>query len=114
MSERVIGLVIVGPGTSVPELIASIAAARRKDVGMVMGNVLGTNIFNIFFTLGATAIVMPVTLDLALNTVVIINIAVTALLVGYVTLSKSKTLGRPMGALLVAIYAGYIVNSLMS
>ena len=114
MSERVIGLVIVGPGTSFPELIASITAARRKDVGMVLGNVLGSNIFNVFFTLGATAIIKPIPLDLALNSVVIINVVVTALLVAYVGLSKSRKLGRVMGALLVAIYAGYIANSLIS
>jgi cation:H+ antiporter len=114
MPERVIGLVIVGPGTSFPELIVSISAARRKDVGMVMGNVLGSNIFNILFTLGMTAVIKPIPLDLALNTVIVINVAVTALLVVYVGLSKTRKLGRPMGALLVAIYAGYIVNSLMS
>jgi len=104
----------VGPGTSFPELIASIAAARRKDVGMVLGNVLGSNIFNIFFTLGATALIMPIPLDLALNTAVITNVAVTALLVVFVALSKKRTLGRLMGGLLVAIYAAYIVYSLMS
>jgi cation:H+ antiporter len=114
MSERVIGLVIVGPGTSFPELIASIAAARRKDVGMVLGNVLGSIIFNIFFTLGATALIMPIPLDLALNTAVITNVAVTALLVVFVTLSKKRTLGRLMGGLLLAIYVGYIGYSLMS
>lgn len=114
MAERVIGLVIVGPGTSVPELITSIAAARKKDVGMVLGNVLGSNIFNIFFTLGATALIMPIPLDLALNQVVIINVAVTALLVGYVALSKQPKLGRGMGALLVIVYAAYIVNALLS
>lgn len=114
LSERVIGLVIVGPGTSFPELIASIVAALRKQVGMVIGNVLGSNIFNVFFTLGATALIKPVPLDLALNTVVIINIAVTALLVAYVLLSKKKTLGRPFGALLIAIYAGYIVQAVMA
>jgi cation:H+ antiporter len=114
MAERVIGLVIVGPGTSFPELIASIAAARRNDVGMVLGNVLGSNIFNIFFTLGATALIMPIPLDLALNTAVLLNVAVTALLVAYVALSKNRTLGRGMGALLVTVYAAYIVNSLMS
>ena len=114
MAERVIGLVIVGPGTSFPELIASIAAARRNDVGMVLGNVLGSNIFNIFFTLGATALIMPIPLDLALNTAVLVNVAVTALLVAYVVLSKNRTLGRGMGALLVTVYAAYIVNSLMS
>jgi cation:H+ antiporter len=114
MAERVIGLVIVGPGTSFPELIASITAARRKDVGMVLGNVLGSNMFNVFFTLGATALIKPITLDLALNTAVVINVIVTALLVVSVMLSKKKQLGRPMGALLVAIYIGYIIYSLMS
>ena len=114
MAERVIGLVIVGPGTSVPELMASIAAARRKDVGMVLGNVLGSNIFNIFFTLGATALIMPIPLDLALNLAVIVNVAVTALLVAFVMLSKNRTLGRGMGLLLLAVYAGYITYSLMS
>jgi cation:H+ antiporter len=114
MAERVIGLVIVGPGTSFPELMASIAAARRNDVGMVLGNVLGSNIFNIFFTLGTTALIMPIPLDLALNTAVLVNVAVTALLVAYVALSKNRTLGRGMGAVLVTVYAAYIVNSLMS
>jgi len=114
MAERTIGLVIVGPGTSVPELIASVAAALRKDVGMVLGNVLGSNIFNIFFTLGATALIMPIPLDLALNTVVIINVAVTALLVGYTLLVREPRFGRSMGALLLVIYAGYIANSLMT
>jgi cation:H+ antiporter len=113
LSERVIGLVIVGPGTSFPELIASIVAALRKQVGMVIGNVLGSNIFNVFFTLGATALFKPVPLDLALNTVVVINIGVTALITAYVVLSKNKTLGRPLGALLITIYTGYIVQAVM-
>lgn len=55
LSERVIGLAIVGPGTSVPELVASIVAALKKRVDMVLGNVPGSNILNIFFTLGITA-----------------------------------------------------------
>ncbi len=114
MNDRVIGLVIVGPGTSFPELLATIAAARKKDVGMVMGNVLGSNIFNIFFTLGATALIQPIPLDLALNAVLIINFAVTALLFTYISLSKSRTLGRSLGSLLLVIYISYIVYSLMS
>jgi cation:H+ antiporter len=113
LSERVIGLLIVGPGTSVPELIASIAAARRGDVGMVMGNVLGSNIINVFFTLGVTSLILPIPLDLALNTVVIINVAVTALILGAVWIKKDAMLGRGMGVLLLLIYTGYIANSLM-
>lgn len=65
MQERIIGLLIVGPGTSVPGLITSIAAARKKDAGMVLGNVLGSNIFNVFFTLGATAVIKPIPLDIS-------------------------------------------------
>ena len=114
LSERVIGLVIVGPGTSVPELIASIAAARRKDVGMVMGNVLGSNIINVFFTLGVTSLILPIPLDLALNTVVMINIAVTALILGVVLIKKDAVLGRGLGALLLLIYGAYIAWSLMT
>lgn len=114
MAERVIGLVIVGPGTSFPELIASIAAARRKDVGMVLGNVLGSNIFNIFFTLGATAVILPIPLDLALNTAIIVNASVTALLVAFVMLSKRREFGRPIGMLLLAVYVAYIANSLIA
>lgn len=114
LEERVIGLVIVGPGTSFPELIASIAAARRKDVGMVMGNVLGSNIINVFFTLGATALILPIPLDLALNTIVLVNIGVTALILAVVMMRKDRTLGRGMGALLVLMYLAYIIYSLMS
>lgn len=114
LSERVIGLVIVGPGTSVPELIASIAAARRGDVGMVMGNVLGSNIINVFFTLGVTSLILPIPLDLALNTVVLINIAVTALILGVVLIKKDAVLGRGLGALLLLIYGAYIAWSLIA
>ena len=84
IQEQVIGLLIVGPGTSVPELITSIAAVRRKDVEMVLGNVLGSNIFNVFFTPWATAVI------------------------------KLIPLGRLMGAFLLAVYVGYIVNALVS
>jgi cation:H+ antiporter len=113
LSERVIGLLIVGPGTSFPELIASIVAARKGSADMVVGNVLGSNIFNIFFTLGATAIIHPVPLDLALNMAVLFNIAVTFLLVIYVWFSRQKQLGRGMGVFLLLSYIGYIIYALM-
>jgi cation:H+ antiporter len=113
ISERVIGLLIVGPGTSFPELIASIVAARKGSADMVVGNVLGSNIFNIFFTLGATAIIHPVPLDLALNIAVLFNIAITFLLVIYVWFSRQKQLGRGIGAFLLLSYVGYIIHALV-
>lgn len=112
LSERVIGLAIVGPGTSVPELVASIVAALKKQVDMVIGNVLGSNILNIFFTLGVTSLISPVPLDLSLNTVVLINIGITAALVGYVRFSERK-IGHPMGALLVVAYVAYLVTAIL-
>jgi cation:H+ antiporter len=113
ISERVIGLLIVGPGTSFPELIASIVAARKGSADMVVGNVLGSNIFNIFFTLGATAIIHPVPLDLALNIAVLFNIAVTLLLVIYVWFSRQKQMGRGIGVFLLLSYVGYIIHALV-
>ncbi len=113
LSERVIGLLIVGPGTSFPELIASIVAARKGSADMVVGNVLGSNIFNIFFTLGATAILHPVPLDLALNLAVLVNIAVTFLLVIYAWFFSQKPMGRGIGVLLLLSYVGYIIYALV-
>ena len=112
LSERVIGLAIVGPGTSVPELVASIVAALKKQVDMVIGNVLGSNILNVFFTLGATALIAPVPLDLSLNTVVLINIGITAALTAYVRFSD-RSIGRPVGLLLVVAYVAYLTTAIM-
>jgi len=106
LSERVIGLLVVGPGTPFPELIASIVAARQGNAGMVIGNVLGSNMFNVFFTLGVTALIMPVPLDLPLNRVVLANAGVTAL--------RRPQIGRPLGAVVLASYAAYLFVSLSS
>ena len=114
LSNRVIGLLIVGPGTSFPELIASIVAARKGSADMVIGNVLGSNIFNIFFTLGATALIRPVPLDLALNVAVLFNIAITFFLVMFAWFSRKKLMGRGIGLFLVLSYVGYIIYALMS
>jgi cation:H+ antiporter len=113
VSERLIGLLIVGPGTSVPELVASIVAARKKQADMVIGNVLGSNIFNVFFTLGITALIHPVPLDLSLNQVVVINFAVTLFLALFAWLSPKKEFGRGVGAVVCAAYVGYVALSLL-
>lgn len=112
MSERVIGLVIVGPGTSIPELVASIVAARKKQADMVIGNVLGSNIFNVFFTLGVTSLIRPIPLDLSLNIVIVINISITLLLTLYARFGRSKQFGPVIGFLLITAYVAYIVQSI--
>jgi cation:H+ antiporter len=113
VSERLIGLLIVGPGTSVPELVASIVAALKKQADMVIGNVLGSNIFNVFFTLGVTAFIHPVPLDLALNQVVVIHIAITLFLALFAWLSPRKVFGPVVGVVACATYAGYVAVSIL-
>ena len=81
---------------------------------MVVGNVLGSNIFNIFFTPGATALIRPVPLDLALNVVILVHIAITFFLVMFAWFSRKKRMGRVIGVFLVASYVAYITYALMS
>lgn len=108
MSEHNIGLLIVGPGTSIPELIACLIAARQRNTDMIVGNILGSNLFNIFFTLGVTAMIAPVPLDLALNKVVLMYLLVSLLLIPMVWCSKDKKLGRFSAVILLASYGFYL------
>lgn len=108
MSEHNIGLLIVGPGTSIPELIACLIAARQLNTDMIVGNIIGSNLFNIFFTLGVTAIIAPVPLDLALNKVVLMYLLVSLLLIPMVWCTKEKKVGRLPAAFLLASYAVYL------
>ncbi len=85
----------------------------KKQVDMVLGNVLGSNILNIFFTLGVTALIEPVPLDLHLNTVVLINIGLTLVLVQYTRFSD-RSIGRPMGVFLVAAYIAYLAAAILA
>ena len=113
VSERLIGLLIVGPGTSVPELVASLVAALKKQADMVIGNVLGSNTFNVFFTLGVTALIEPVPLDLALNQAVAINAGVTLFLALLAWRSQRKVFGRGVGIVACGAYVGYVALSLL-
>ena len=112
LSDRVVGLLIVGPGTSVPEFIACMLALYRRNTAMVMGNILGSNLFNIFFILGVTAIITPVPLDLSLNIAVLLNIVVALFLSLAVWLSPSRRLGRGVAFILLSVYGGYLYSVL--
>lgn len=82
MTETVIGLTIVALGTSLPELVTSIVAARKKEVDMAVGNVIGSNIFNILMVLGIAATISPITF-LTENIIDIIVLVVFSGLVGH-------------------------------
>ncbi len=108
MSEAVIGVTIVAVGTSIPELAASIAAAVRGNTGIAMGNVVGSNIFNIFLILGISATVHP----LALGGIMIGDLLVmtfAAVLVGVCALTFRKNyVDRPEGVIMLLMYVGYV------
>lgn len=108
VSPRVIGLTIVAVGTSLPELAASTVAAVRGHSDLAIGNVVGSNIFNVFFILGAAALVRPVNGPLpqmGLDLGVLGALTVFLLF----ALRKPRTIGRVEGGLLLATYAGFLV-----
>lgn len=108
VSETVIGLTVVAIGTSLPELIACVVAVLRKHSDVALGNVVGSNIYNILGILGATAIIEPIAVPAEIMDFDIwVLLGVTALLI--VQLRSGWKLSRIEGALLVALYIGYTV-----
>jgi len=111
MSDNLIGMTIVALGTSLPELVTSIVAARKNEVDMALGNVIGSNIFNILFVLGIAAFISPVSFTME-N---IIDSAVLILMSGLVLAfcAKRKKLVRWNGIVMVLLYAGYTTYIIM-
>ncbi len=106
VSEAVIGLTIVAAGTSMPELATSVVAAFRRQSDIALGNVLGSNLFNILFVLGGSALVHPVGTTAMSLLDIGMMIGVTALLVPM--LFTGKRLNRLEGIILVASYGAYL------
>lgn len=107
MSESLVGLTIVAVGTSLPELITSITAAVKKETEIALGNIVGSNIFNIFFVLGAAASIAPLQVGEEIIVDILIMIVLTILLLIF-----SRTnfkIGRAEGIILIASYVIYLV-----
>ena len=107
VSDRVIGLTLVALGTSLPELAVCIAAALKREYDMAVGNIVGSNIFNILFVLGTAAAIhpMPFAPEFIFDTAIAM-IAIIALMV--FTARKSR-LSRIGGAMFLAAYAAYVI-----
>ena len=108
MSERFIGLTIVALGTSLPELVTSITAALKKNADIAIGNIVGSNIFNILFVIGTSAMITPVAYQNQFLIDSILCVA-TAILLLLLVLNKDKKLKRWGGILMLICYAGYFV-----
>lgn len=106
MSEALIGLTIVAAGTSLPELVTSIVAAKKGDSGLALGNVVGSNIFNILFILGSASALTTINVapELFIDTAILIGVT---LMMYFLCRSKDKT-SRGEGALCVLVYAAYM------
>jgi len=105
ISDNIIGMTVVALGTSLPELVTSVVAARKGEIDMALGNVVGSNIFNILFVLGIAATISPMafTMQNSIDTAVLIAMTIMVLLL---CMPKKKML-RLHGALMLAVYAGY-------
>jgi len=108
VSETAIGLTVVAIGTSLPELAASVAAALRGKPGLAIGNVVGSNIYNILLIGGATMSIAPFAIPADLLTYELVVLAGSAVLF-LLIVSYAKQIGRALGAFLLALYAGTIV-----
>lgn len=107
ISDRFISLTIVAFGTSLPELVTSVSAARKGNADIAIGNIVGSNIFNILFIIGISALITPVTFQagFVIDTIVACAVAVL-LLLGVI---KSGELRKSLGILMLACYVGYFV-----
>ena len=114
LSEAVIGITIVSAGSSLPELAVSVSAARKGNVGIALGNVLGSNILNIFLILGCSATITPISLD-GFSFVDFYVLLASSLLIYMVTRFGGKAIiNRFEGALLVAGYVAYTTWLIMN
>lgn len=107
-SETFIGLTVVSIGTSLPELATSVAAVRRGNTDLAIGNVIGSNIFNIFWVLGLSAVISPVTFDVADNFSIYVVIGTHAILFLALFLGRSYRIDRWQGGVMLLCYAAYL------
>lgn len=110
ISETIIGLTIVAIGTSLPELATSVVAAVRKNSGIAVGNIIGSNIFNIFFIFGASTLIKPVDFNTKFNSDLYVLAVGTILLFLAMFSGKKKRLDRWEAGILLLIYVGYVAS----
>jgi cation:H+ antiporter len=110
LSENMIGLTIVAIGTSLPELVTSAMAAYKKNTDIAIANVIGSNIFNLLWVLGLSAIINPMKYDPAVNSDIVVLIVASCLIIFSVMRGKQGKIqiGKPTGILFLTCYIGYI------
>ncbi|MBO5376713.1 MAG: calcium/sodium antiporter [Bacilli bacterium] len=111
VSQNVIALTIVAIGTSLPELVTSVVAAKKGETDIAIGNVVGSNIFNIFFILGLSSAISPITFGFESFMDIIIMLIASVLV--YLLTLKNYRIGNKKGIILLLFYAAYMVYILI-
>ncbi|MCI7098906.1 MAG: calcium/sodium antiporter [Lachnospiraceae bacterium] len=111
LSETLIGLTVVAFGTSLPELVTSMVASKKGENGLALGNVIGSNLFNILFVLATSTTISPMKVDVLSTFDAIFLIAASALT--WLMAKKDYQIGRMRGAIMVALYLAYTVYIIM-
>ena len=112
MSEGTVGLTVVATATSLPELITSIVAALKKNSAIAIGNVLGSNILNIFIVLGVSSLIIPLPFDSKMNQQLMILFAANAIMLTTVFTGKGRKISRFEGLILTLGYVAFMLFSL--
>ncbi|MGL4337341.1 MAG: calcium/sodium antiporter [Turicibacter sp.] len=106
MSQSLVGLTIVAIGTSLPELVTSIVAARKGESDIALGNVIGSNIFNVFFVLGISSFIHEITINTAVFFDMFIMLAISFITYGFA--ASKRSINKVEGSFLVILYIAYM------
>jgi len=114
VSQSLVGLTIVAVGTSLPELATSAIAAYKKQADIAIGNIVGSNIFNIFWILGISSIIRPLPFNMNSTVDILMTVFASLMLFIIMFISKKHTMERWHGALMVVVYIGYVYFLIIS
>ncbi|MCM1461097.1 MAG: calcium/sodium antiporter [Bacteroides sp.] len=114
VDDRIIGLTIVAFGTSLPELVTSVTAARKKQTDIAIGNIIGSNIFNVLFVVGLAGVVSPIPIDFWASFLVDSLIAAAAALLLWLLVMKDQKLSKTGGIVMLVGYAAYFIYLIMN
>lgn len=113
ISQSVIGLTIIAIGTSLPELATSLAAAKKKKADIIVGNIIGSNLFNIFWVLGASALINPLSFNTDSNIDIFMAGFASLILFIFMFIGEKHVIQRYQGVIFVLIYVFYIIFSVI-
>ncbi|GAB3535455.1 calcium/sodium antiporter [Pontibacter brevis] len=113
LSESFIGLTVVAIGTSLPELVTSAMAAYRRNIDIAVGNVVGSNIFNLAWILGVSALINPLPFDVVSNSDIVMMIFASTLLILSMPIGKRNAIDRWNGVFFLLVYVSYVTFLVM-